>query len=115
GGTPRIFGDGGQTRDFVYVKDVVQANLLAMRTPEAVGGVFNIGTGRQTSLLELLAALQSIAGSRTAPEFAEARAGDIRDSVADISRARAGLGYESRHTLHEGLTALWKSLEKPDT
>lgn len=114
GGTPKIFGDGGQTRDFVYVKDVVQANLLAMRSPQAGrGGAFNVGTGRQTSLLELLSALQSISGSRAAPEFAEARAGDICDSVADISRARAELGYEPRHTLREGLQALWESVEKP--
>lgn len=111
GGTPRIFGDGGQTRDFVFVKDVVQANLLAMRTPAAAGGVFNIGTGRQTSLLDLLATLQSIAGRSGAPEFAEARAGDIRDSVADISRAREVLGYEPRATLREGLAELWASLE----
>jgi UDP-glucose 4-epimerase len=111
GGTPKIFGDGGQTRDFVYVKDVVQANLLAMRAPAAAGGVFNIGTGSQTSLLDLLSALQSIAGRSGAPEFAEARAGDIRDSVADISRAREILGYAPRATLREGLAELWASLE----
>ncbi len=111
GGTPRIFGDGGQTRDFVFVGDVVQANLLAMRTPAAAAGVFNVGTGRQTSLLDLLATLQAIAGRSGAPEFAEARAGDIRDSVADISRAREVLGYEPRATLHAGLAELWESLE----
>ncbi len=107
GGTPTIFGDGEQTRDFVYVKDVVRANLLAMRSAEAgKGEVFNVGTGKRTSLLELLKTLGRIFGREVAPQFAAERAGDIRHSVSDISRAKEVLGYAPRATLEEGLRAL---------
>ena len=107
GGTPTVFGDGGQTRDFVFVKDVVRANLLAMRSPRAgEGEVFNIGTGRRTSLLELLDALGGILGRKAAPKLAPPRAGDIRHSVADISRAGEVLGYRPETSLADGLRAL---------
>jgi UDP-glucose 4-epimerase len=107
GGTPTVFGDGGQTRDFVYVKDVVRANLLAMEGERVGGGeAFNVGTGRQTSLLELLAALAAILGREAPPEFSAPRAGDIRHSAADISRAREVLGYDPQATLEQGLRAL---------
>jgi UDP-glucose 4-epimerase len=107
GDTPTIFGDGGQTRDFVFVKDVVRANLLAMRSARAgKGEVFNVGTGRKTSLLELLDALSGIFGRKTEPKFAPPRAGDIRHSVADISRAGEILGYRPQTALAEGLRAL---------
>ncbi len=106
-GTPTIFGDGEQTRDFVYVKDVVRANLLAMRSEDAGRGeVFNIGTGQRTSLLELLTTLGGIFGREVSPEFAAERAGDIRHSVSDISRAKEVLGYAPQATLEEGLRAL---------
>ena len=107
GGTPTVFGDGEQTRDFVYVKDVVAANLLAM-TSERVGRgeVFNVGTGRRTSLLELIETLAAIFGREVKPGFAAERAGDIRHSVSDISRARDLLGYQPEATLEEGLRAL---------
>ena len=107
GGTPVVFGDGGQTRDFVFVRDVVQANLRAMESDQAGrGDVFNVGTGRRTSLLDLLAALGDLTGRRPAPEFREARAGDIRHSVSDIGRARSVLGYEPAYGLREGLAEL---------
>ncbi|MHC4914471.1 MAG: NAD-dependent epimerase/dehydratase family protein [Planctomycetota bacterium] len=107
GGTPTVFGDGEQTRDFVYVKDVVAANLLAMSSGRVGRGeVFNVGTGKRTSLLELIAALAAIFGREVRPTFADERAGDIRHSVSDISRARDLLGYEPRATLEEGLRAL---------
>jgi UDP-glucose 4-epimerase len=107
GGVPTIFGDGKQTRDFVYVKDVAAANLLAMGSENVGRGeVFNIGTGRQTSLLELLETLAGTFGRELTPDFAEARAGDIKHSVSDIARARATLNYEPRATLEEGLKAL---------
>ncbi len=113
GQTPVVFGDGGQTRDFVFVKDVVQANLLAMRSPKVgAGEVFNVGTGRQASLLDLLAVLGELTGRRVEPQFREARAGDIRHSVSDIARARAVLGYEPKFTLKEGLKALLDSLKE---
>jgi nucleoside-diphosphate-sugar epimerase len=107
GETPTIFGDGKQTRDFVFVKDVVQANLRAMRSDRAGRGeVFNVGTGRQVSLLELLDTLCSLLERELTPRFRDARAGDVRDSVADISRATEILGYQSEFDLRRGLKAL---------
>ena len=107
GRAPTIFGDGGQTRDFVFVKDVVQANLLAMRTPSAgKGEIFNVATGRQISLLQLWETLKKITGSTLAPQFREARAGDIRHSLADISKIQTSLGYEPEFSLEDGPRAL---------
>ncbi len=107
GKTPVIFGDGMQTRDFVFVKDVVQANLLAMRSERVGHGeAFNVATGSQTSLLQLLDAIARLFGRDVRPEFQPARAGDIRDSFADISRARSMLGYEPLFSISEGLRAL---------
>ena len=103
-----MFGDGRQTRDFVFVKDVVQANLLAMRAPAADvnGRVFNVGTGKQTSLLDLLDALGKLTGHRPEIVFKAERAGDIRDSVSDISRARRELGYRPEYDIQDGLRCL---------
>ncbi len=107
GGTPTVFGDGQQTRDFVFVKDVAQANLLAMASENAgKGDVFNVGTGKKTSLLELIATLAGIFGREATPNFAEERAGDIKHSVSDISRARNTLNYAPDATLQTGLEAL---------
>jgi UDP-glucose 4-epimerase len=115
GRAPTLFGDGLQTRDFVFVKDVARANLLAMRSPQAgQGEVFNVATGRQTSLLELLETLQAITGRRVAPQFREARAGDIRHSLADIGRSRATLGYEPGFDLDAGLRALVGEAVRPE-
>jgi UDP-glucose 4-epimerase len=111
GRTPTIFGDGQQTRDFVFVKDVVQANIKAMRSPNAgAGEAFNVATGQTASLLDLLATLGELTGKKITPNFKDARQGDIRHSSADITRARATLGYEPRFTLKSGLEALLKSL-----
>jgi nucleoside-diphosphate-sugar epimerase len=106
---PRIFGDGHQSRDFVYVSNVVDANLRACAVPAAVGGVFNIGTGRETSLRELLSTLSTIVGREIDPIFAAPRVGDIRHSYGDITRAAAVLGYEPTVGLAEGLreTFIW--------
>lgn len=107
GRIPTIFGDGEQTRDFVYVKDVVQANLLAMRSAKVGRGeVFNVATGKTVSLLQLLDALKKITGIQVAPVFKEARAGDIKHSLADISKIRAALAYEPRFGLEEGLRTI---------
>jgi len=104
---PTVFGDGRQTRDFVFVKDVVQANLLAMRAPGVGRGeALNIGTGRRTSLLELLEALSALSGRALNPRFHPARAGDIRHSVAEIARARLELGYEPAYDIRQGLAEL---------
>jgi nucleoside-diphosphate-sugar epimerase len=104
GRTPTIFGDGRQTRDFVFVKDVVQANLLAMRSDKVGHGeIFNVATGAHHSLLELLEMLQQITGRRVAPHFGDTRAGDIRHSYADISKIQRLLGYQPRFNLETGL------------
>lgn len=107
GGTPTIFGDGRQSRDFVFVKDVVQANMLAMQS-EAVGRgeVFNVATQERTSLLELVDTLARLLGVRAQPCFAEARAGDVRHSLADITRAREALGFAPRYSMEAGLRLL---------
>jgi UDP-glucose 4-epimerase len=98
-----IYGDGRQTRDFVYVGDVTAA-LIAAAASE---GVFNVGTGIQTSVLELHRLCADAAGVVREPGHAEARAGDIRDSVLDPSRAEHVLGWRPARTLADGLTATW--------
>jgi UDP-N-acetylglucosamine 4-epimerase len=111
GHSPQINGDGLQTRDFTYVENVIQANIKALfaEHPEAVGQVYNIGTHGRISLLDLVEALNEALGTQIAPQFREPRAGDIRDSFANIDKARALLGYEPRYTFIEGLrlTASW--------
>lgn len=107
GDTPTIYGNGKQTRDFVYVKDIARANLLAMDSTRAgKGDVINIATGSRVSLLDLVDVLGDIAGRKLDPAFKDVRAGDVEDSVADISRAKDLLGYEPQTSLHEGLQAL---------
>ncbi|HET7088584.1 MAG TPA: SDR family oxidoreductase [Anaerolineae bacterium] len=109
GKQPVIYGDGHQSRDFVYVANVVEANLLACSAQAAIGSVFNIGTGRETSLLELLAMLREIMELKAQPVFAPPRAGDIARSHGDISLARAVLAYQPTVDLVEGLrqTVVW--------
>jgi UDP-glucose 4-epimerase len=105
-----IFGDGRQTRDFVYVGDVVQANLKAMHTAGiGKGNVYNIGTGVQTSLLELVEALRDITGRKFTVEHKPARAGDVTDSLADITRARSELNYAPQMPIRDGLRRLLKA------
>lgn len=99
--SPFIFGDGEQTRDFVFVKDVVQANLKAMQSD--VCGLFNIGRGQQTSLNQLAEMIMRAVGTEVEVIYNEPRAGDIRDSVADITKARELLGYEPAYTVEEGI------------
>ena len=106
GASPTIFGDGGQTRDFVYVADVAQANLAAMAGPYGGFRVFNVATGRRTSLNELVAALQEILGVRVPVTHAAPREGDIRDSQADVSAIRDVLGWTATWSLHAGLEEL---------
>ena len=101
---PRIFGDGTQTRDYVYVADAAQAALRALDSP---GNVYNIGTARETSVLTLLERIQSVAGTHVEPEFADARPGELQRSVLDISRAEGELGWRPMHDLDEGLAGTW--------
>jgi UDP-glucose 4-epimerase len=104
GGTPKIFGDGTQTRDYVYVGDVVAASLAAV---EHGGGVLNVGSGIETSVLVLYERIQRVAGVTGKAEFAEARAGELQRSVLDPSRARTELGWEPQHSLDEGFAETW--------
>ena len=103
GQQPLIFGDGGQTRDFTYVENVVRANLMAAEASGAAGQVFNVGSGVAISLLDLLGELNAILGTEVQPIFQPERAGDVRDSLADISRAREVLAYEPAVGFAEGL------------
>jgi UDP-glucose 4-epimerase len=102
---PMIFGDGRQTRDYVYVADIVAANLAAASHPEA-HGVYNIGTGRECSVLEVLASLRRAAGlddDALQPEFAPARLGELQRSALDVNRARAELGFVAQSDLDDGM------------
>lgn len=104
GRTPTIYGDGRQTRDFVYVGDVVAANLLAAASDSS--GPVNVGTGVETSVLELAVALDGLgAGPPLAPVHADARAGEVRRSCLDPTRARELLGWTAATTLADGLRA----------
>jgi UDP-glucose 4-epimerase len=105
GGEPTIFGDGGQTRDYVYVGDVVEAMIAAADT--AGGGVFNVGTGTETSVNELYAAIQRAAGVEREARYAEARLGELQRSVLDIALAGRELGWRPRHSLDDGLAETW--------
>jgi UDP-glucose 4-epimerase len=104
GEPPKIFGDGTQTRDYVYVGDVVSATLAAAEHP---GGVLNVGTGVETSVLELYERIQRVAGVEREPEFADARPGELQRSVLDASLARRELNWEPQRSLDEGLAETW--------
>jgi nucleoside-diphosphate-sugar epimerase len=100
---PVVFGDGEQTRDFTYVDNAVQANLLACEAPNVSGKVFNVGVGGRVSLNEVLRELRKITGKNLEAKYEPPRDGDIRDSQADISQAREFLGYQPNVTFEEGL------------
>jgi len=109
GQRPIVFGDGLQTRDFVHISDVVRANLLAATSDKAPGEVVNVASGVSSSLLDLIATLKQVIGSSAAGlevDHQAPRAGDLRESSADISKARAVLGYEPRVQLKEGLAGV---------
>jgi UDP-glucose 4-epimerase len=103
GRPPVVYGDGGQSRDFCYVANVVQANLLAADAPGVSGQVFNIANGRSVDLLTLLEILNRLLGTNVKPVHAPARPGDVRESMADITAARHQLGYEPQVDFEEGL------------
>ena len=102
-----VFGDGLQERDFVYVGDVVQALLAAAGH---AGGVFNVGTGRATSVLDLFRACAVVAGSNAEPRSEPARLGDLRRSVLDLALAERELGWRARMPLDDGLARTWEWL-----
>jgi nucleoside-diphosphate-sugar epimerase len=98
-----IEGDGGQTRDFIYIDDVVNANLSALTGNGVHGTVFNVGNGKQTSILELARTIVELTESRSEIVFRPKRAGDIRDSVGDIQHAQKNLGYRRTYSIQKGL------------
>jgi nucleoside-diphosphate-sugar epimerase len=100
---PVVFGDGEQSRDFTYVENAVEANLLACEAPAVSGGVFNIGTGDRFSLNQTLDILRRVSGKKLKAKYEPPREGDIRDSQADVTAAREFLGYQPTVRFEEGL------------
>jgi UDP-glucose 4-epimerase len=100
---PSIHGDGEQTRDFTYVEDVAELVVKASHAPNAAGKMYNAGNGGRISLNQVWALLQEMEGVKIDPLYTAPRAGDVRDSMADTSRARAELGHAPRFTIEEGL------------
>ena len=115
GTQPVIYGDGGQTRDFTYVGNVVDGVLRAAEAPGAAGEVVNVATSSRVSLNELLAVLKKIIGSDVQPIHKEGRTGDVRHSQADITKAQKLLGYQPTVGLEEGLreTVAWYKTQSP--
>ncbi|MGB6200929.1 MAG: SDR family oxidoreductase [Candidatus Acidiferrales bacterium] len=103
-----VYGDGEQTRDFTYIENVVQATMLACESPHAPGLVFNVGTGNRYTLNHTLRLLEKVSGRPARAQHAPPRAGDVRDSQADIALARRKLGYEPSVDLEEGLRRTWE-------
>jgi len=103
GRDPLIFGDGKQSRDFTYVENVVDANVLATQTPKAGGEVLNIACGSRVTILGLSSFLGQIINREVNPRFDKGRSGDVRHSLADITKAREFLGYRPRFGIEEGL------------
>jgi len=111
GEQPAIFGDGEQSRDFTYIDNAVEANLLACKAPagQAAGQVFNVATGRRVTLNETFELLQGLTSYTGQPKYEPERGGDIKHSLADIAKAKAGLGYQVEVDFEEGLrrTVQW--------
>jgi nucleoside-diphosphate-sugar epimerase len=111
GQTPVIFGDGEQSRDFTYVDNAVQANLLACTAPAqpVAGQVFNVATGQRYTLNQTVELVRELTNFNGQPEFTAERAGDVKHSLADISRAQQHLGYSASVDFKEGLklTVAW--------
>jgi UDP-glucose 4-epimerase len=105
GGEPTIYGDGSQTRDYVYVGDVVESMLAA--ATYAGGGVFNVGTGTETSVNDLYTAIQRAAGAERDARYGAARLGELQRSVLDSSLAASELGWRPQHSLDDGLAETW--------
>ncbi len=103
GERPVIYGDGNQTRDFIFIEDVVSANILAAKNKNAAGDVFNIGSGVPLTINQLVGILSELLNYDGDPEYTERREGDIYDSYADISKAQSLLGFKVTTSIEEGL------------
>jgi UDP-glucose 4-epimerase len=112
GETPTVFGDGEHSRDFTYIDNVLDANLLAADAADVSGQTFNIACGERITLNRLLDELRAILGSTIEANYLETRPGDIPHSLADISRARESLGYEPRVSFRDGLRLTIESLQE---
>ncbi len=110
GESPIIEGDGNQTRDFTYIENVVQANIRAATTPkkEALNQIYNVAVGERTSIMSLFNILKELSHSPLAPCFVESRTGDVRDSLADISKAVRLLGYTPEVRFSDGIDKTYK-------
>jgi UDP-glucose 4-epimerase len=113
-GEPVIFGDGRQSRDFVYISDIVRANLLAAESSQAPGNVINICSGQEINLLDLLAMLSALYNRKIQPDFREVRPGDIYRSLGDPEKAQNLLGFSPATSIADGLeqTAAWMKRSK---
>lgn len=109
---PTIFGDGEQSRDFIYVKDVVQANFLASTVPNISGSIFNIGTGNAITLNEIISILNKFFGVDFEPSYEKVRHGDIKYSYADISKAIDKLGLSVQYHFYEGIQKVIETLRR---
>jgi UDP-glucose 4-epimerase len=107
-----IFGDGKQTRDFIFVEDVVSANILAAIQPKAIGEIFNIATGEETNIEQLASIITQISNKENPVIYADSRAGEIKHSRANIEKARRMLGYKPETNLEDGLRLTWKEETK---
>ncbi len=103
---PIIYGDGEQTRDFIHVSDIVRANLLAASIADAAGGVFNVGSGERLSLNQIVRVASELLDVNINADYQPPRAGDVRDSVADITQARTTLGFAPQMSFRAGLAEL---------
>lgn len=113
GERPTIFGDGLQVRDFVHVEDIVQANMLAMESASAAGEMFNVASGKATSILELVQIVKGLVGATGIDhQFAAARTGDMKLGLASIDKIRAVLGYDSKVQMQQGLKGVVESISK---
>ena len=112
GESPVIYGDGTQSRDFTFVENVTEANLLAMDIPGVSGQVFNIACGQQTAVNDLLSILQDISGRKTLAKYVQPRKGEVRHSWASIQLAKTILQYNVKVGIREGLSATWNWFQK---
>jgi nucleoside-diphosphate-sugar epimerase len=111
--SPTIFGDGTQTRDFTYISNVVDANLLAMAAPGVAGQALNVACGGRISLNEVVAAIEELTGRSVKPQHVAPRAGDVPHSMADIQRARELLGFEPMVNFRDGLARTIEQFAHP--
>jgi len=105
----QVFGDGEQTRDYLYVSDIIQANILAATQPAAVGQIFNIATGQGSSLNQLISIINELNGKKTEVIYADFRVGEVKHSRANIEKAKKVLGYSPKVDLKEGLRLTWQA------